>query len=87
MLRKERGRGLASIEDSVDASIKRLEDYIEKCSGRLIIASRNNTDNTWINRMEITRKQNEEKTQLYRRFKRQTSGISHEKKKKKRRRA
>ena len=30
------GRGLASIEDSVDASIKRLEDYIENYGGRLI---------------------------------------------------
>ena len=28
--RKEGGRGLASIEDSVDASMQRLEDYIEK---------------------------------------------------------
>ena len=28
--RKEGGRGLASIEDSVDASIQRLEDYIGK---------------------------------------------------------
>ena len=27
--RKEGGRGLASIEDSVDASIQRLEDYIK----------------------------------------------------------
>ena len=27
--RKEGGRGLASIEDSVDASIQRLEDYIQ----------------------------------------------------------
>ena len=26
--RKERGRGLVSIKDSVDASIQRLEDYI-----------------------------------------------------------
>ena len=31
--RKEVGRGLASIEDSVDASIQRLEDYIEKHEG------------------------------------------------------
>ena len=30
MPRKEGGRGLTSIEDSVDASIQRLEDYIEK---------------------------------------------------------
>ena len=28
--RKEGGRGLDSIEDSVDASLQRLEDYIEK---------------------------------------------------------
>ena len=28
--RKEGGRKLASIEDSVDASIQRLEDYIRK---------------------------------------------------------
>ena len=28
--RKEGGRGLTSIEDTVDASIQRLEDYIEK---------------------------------------------------------
>ena len=27
--RKEGGRGLARIEDSVDASIQRLKDYIE----------------------------------------------------------
>ena len=34
--RKEGGRGLASIENSVDASIQRLEDYIE------------NTDEDWL---------------------------------------
>ena len=28
--RKEGGRGLASIEDTVDASIQRFEDYKEK---------------------------------------------------------
>ena len=31
--RKEGGRGLTSIEDSVDPSIQRLEDYIEKHDG------------------------------------------------------
>ena len=31
--RKERGRGLASFEDRVDASIQRLENYIEKHEG------------------------------------------------------
>ncbi len=44
--RKEGGRGLASIEDTVDASIQRLEDYIEKHVRGLISAIRNDTDNT-----------------------------------------
>ena len=37
--RKEGGRGLTTTEDNVDASIQRLNDYIEKCGGRLIIAT------------------------------------------------
>ena len=53
------GRGLASIEDSVDASIHRLEDYIEKLKGGLIPAISNNTDNTMGNRMTKTRKNRE----------------------------
>ena len=57
VLRKEGGRGVASIEDSVDASIQRLEDYIEKHEWWLITAIRNGTDNTMDNRMAITRKQ------------------------------
>ena len=56
--RKEGGRGLASIEDSVDASIQRLEDYIQKHDGGIIKPIRNDTDNTIDNRMTITRKQN-----------------------------
>ena len=55
--RKEGGRGLASIEDSVDTSIQRLEDYIEKHERGLITVIRNNTDNTIDNRMTKTRKQ------------------------------
>ena len=55
--RKEGGRGLASIEDRVDASTQRLEDYIEKYGGGLITAIRNATDNTIDDRMTITRKQ------------------------------
>ena len=54
--RKEWGRGLAIIEDSVDTSIQRLEDCIEKHKRELITAIRNNTDNTMDNRM-TTRKQ------------------------------
>ncbi len=67
--RKEGGRGFASI----DALIQRLEDYIEKRRGRLITATKNNTDNTRNNRTEITRKQKWEEKQLYGHFKRQTS--------------
>ena len=44
--RREGGRGLASSEESVDASIQRLKDYIEKRGGRLIAAPRNNTNDT-----------------------------------------
>ena len=55
--RKEGGRGLASIEDNVDASIQGLEDYIQKHDGGLITAIRNDTDKTMDNRMITTRKE------------------------------
>ena len=76
---KKVGSGLTSTEDSVDASIQRLEDYIEKRGGRLITSSRNNTNNTSINRTKITRKQKWEGRQLYGRFKRLIGDILHEK--------
>ena len=82
---RERERGLRSIEDNVDASIQRLEDYIEKRRGRLITVTRNNTDTTRTNRTEIIWKKNKKKNkkkeekQLYRRFKRLTNDISREK--------
>ena len=41
--RKEGRKGLASIEDSVDASIQRIKDYIDKSRGRQITDTRNNT--------------------------------------------
>ena len=63
--RKEGGRGLASIEDSVDASIQRLNDYIEKHERGLITAIRKDTDNTTDDRVAITRRQNWEKTILW----------------------
>ena len=77
--RKEGGRGLTSIEDSVDASIQRLENYIEKHEGGLITAIRIETDNTMDKRMTITRKQKWEGKQLYGRFKRLINNISHQK--------
>ena len=65
--RKEGGRRLANIEDSVDASI-RLEDYIQKHDRGQITAIRNDNDNTIDNRMTITRKQKWEGKQLYERL-------------------
>ena len=76
--RKEGGRGLTSIEDSLDAPIQ-LDDYIEKHERGLITAIRNSTDNTIDNRMTITRKQKWEENQLYGRFKRLINNISHDK--------
>ena len=77
--RKEEGRGLASIEDSVDTSIQRLRDYIEKHERGLITAIRNDTDNTIDNRMTKTWKQKWEGKQLRGRFKRLINNISHQK--------
>ena len=62
VLRKEDGRGLANIKDSVDATIQWLAHYIEKHEGGLIRAIRNDTDNTIDNRMAIIREKMKRKT-------------------------
>ena len=78
--RKEGERRLASIEESVDASIQRLANYIEKYGEGLITANRNDTNNTKTSKMKITRKTKvRRKKKLCRRFKRLISRISHEK--------
>ena len=77
--RKEGGRGLASIEDTVDASIQRLEDYIEKHEWGLITSIRNDTDNTIDQRVTTFRKQKWEGKQHYGRFKCLINNISHQK--------
>ena len=77
--RKEGGRGLGSIEDTVDASIQQLEDYIEKHERGLITTIRNDTNNMIDERMTTTRTQKWEGKQLYDRFKRLTNNISHQK--------
>ena len=77
--RKEGGIELASIEDSVDASIQQLKEYIQKHEGGLIAATRNETENSMNNRMTITRKQKCEGKQLYGLFKRLINNISHDK--------
>ena len=76
--RKEGGRGLSSIEDSVDASIQWLKDYIGKHERGLITSNRNN-DYMMDKRKTITRKQKLEEKQLYERFKRLINNVSHEK--------
>ena len=50
---KKEEEELISIKKSVDASMQRLEDYIEKRWERLIRATRNNNDNTNTNRTTI----------------------------------
>ena len=76
--RKQGGRGLASIEDTVDASIQRLEDYIEKHERGLITTIRIDTDIT-INERITTRKKKGKGKQLYGCFKRLINNISHQK--------
>ena len=77
--RKEGGRGFASIEDIIDASLQQLKNYIEKHEGGQITASSNDTDNTKTKRITITRKQKWEEKQLYECFKWLISNISHDK--------
>ena len=57
MSRKERGRGVASIEDSRKVSIQGFEDDIQKSKDSLITATRNSSDNIKIDRIKITRNQ------------------------------
>ena len=68
MSRREGGRGLASIEDSLATLIQWLENYIKKHGGRLITATRNNTNNTRTSGMTITRKLKWEKKTTPRMF-------------------
>ena len=55
--RKEGGRGLASIVDTVDGSIQRLEDYIENHEQGQITTIKMDTDITINERMTTTWKQ------------------------------
>ena len=63
--RKEGGIGFASIEDSVDVSTERLENYMYKRRGRLNTTTRNNIDNTIINRTNITWRKMGRKTTVW----------------------
>ena len=77
--RKEGGRGLTSIEDSVNASIQRLEDYIQINDGWLITAIRKDTGNTRDNTITTTRKQKWEGKQIHGYVQRLMNNISHDK--------
>ena len=76
---KKKEEELVALKIVLDALIQWLEDYIERHRRKLITASRNNTDDTRINKTKITKKQKEEEKQLYRRFKWLTNVISDEK--------
>ena len=56
MSRKEERRGFDSIQDSVNASLQRREDYRKKCGERLITTTRNNTENTSIKNPKSSKK-------------------------------
>ena len=63
---REEGRiGLASIEESIEASIRRLEDYREKCEERQITATRKNTANTRIKEQKWLESKNGKKTTVW----------------------
>ena len=70
------GRGYARIQDSVDASIQWLEDYI-KSAEEDWLQPPGTVQTTQVTK--ITRKQKREEKQLCVHFKRQTSEISQEK--------
>ena len=78
---KKAEKDLLAFKITIDASIQRHKDYIDKVRGRLITALRNNTDNTNITRIEITKKKKHkwEGKQLSVHFNRQKKNISHEK--------
>ena len=60
-VKKRRGRGLASMEDSVNTSMRRLEDYIRMNKENLITAIRNNANSTRISERQEPENKNGKK--------------------------
>ena len=60
--RRDGGRGLASFEDCVDASIRGFEDYILKSKERLMTAAHESIDSIKTNRTTKNRKEKGRKT-------------------------
>ena len=79
--RNEGRRGLTSIQDSVDASIQRLEDYIKKSAQGYWLqwSAIRQTTRVSTEQQKKKKKRKWEEKQLYRHSKRQTSVISREK--------
>ena len=75
--RKDRGRGLPCIEDSVDPLVQRLHRKARRRTDYR--HQKQYWQHTKANRMILTRKQKWKEKQLYVRFKRLISNISHEK--------
>ena len=76
MTRKEGGRGLTSIEDSADTSIRRRKDYIKRTKKDLLQQPKTTQVTEGSTEITPTRKQKWEEKQLYGYFKRQTREIS-----------
>ena len=75
--KKEEGRRLASIEDSIDASIPQHEDYIEKHEGGLSHEKRHWQHDGQQNGNKYETKMGKKK--LYERFKQLINNIFHDK--------
>ena len=76
MSRKKGGRGLASIEDCIDATIQGFEEYTEKSIEKLI-APASNSNIIRYNLEQTGKQQNQiwEEKHLYSYFKQQTKEI------------
>ena len=74
---REEGKELASIEDSVDASIQWFEEYTKKNLERLITTTSNSNGNKAKQKTTKIWKQKCVEKQLYGYFKRQTAEIEH----------
>ena len=77
--RKEGGRGLASIEDSVDASIQRLKDYIQNRKENSLQPPETILRTRWTTEWQYLGNKNGEENNSMSGFKRLINNISHDK--------
>ena len=75
---QEGGRGIANIEDCVEATIQGLKEYTKTSKERLLMITNNSRCNIWTNKKTTkTRKRRWEEKQLYGYFKRQSGEVAH----------